>query len=108
MNVTFPALRIAARRLGLDAGDLAESVLHAVDCDQDEQEATRMSIIEALRRRGAYHGLVKAAVESGEIFQMREDGSHDGFGTGRMGRGDAATNSAPPAAERIGFVVNAE
>lgn len=69
-NLEFPGLNIAARRLGLDVGELAESVLHAVDCGAHEMEAVKMTIIEALQRRGAYHGRLRRAIEDGTIFQV--------------------------------------
>jgi hypothetical protein len=77
-EIEFPGLAVAARQLGLDDGTLAESVLCKLDCGYEEMEAVRMSIIEALQRRGAYHGKLKAAIDSGLIFQMAEDGDHDG------------------------------
>ena len=73
MTVDFLALAIAARRLGLDEGELGESVLHALGCGWDEMEAVRMSIIDVLQRRGAYRGRLKKAIDDGTIFQVSED-----------------------------------
>jgi hypothetical protein len=94
MNVEFPALALAARRLGLDAGELGECVLHAMDCGWDETEAIRMNIVEVLQRRGAYHGRLKQAIDDGTIFQMSEDGGHDRRGTRRMGRRSIGPDSS--------------
>lgn len=93
MELYFPSLAVAARRLGLDDGELAEAVLAAIGCGADEMEAVTMSIIEALQRRGAYHGRLKRAVEDGAIFQMTENG----------GQADRATLRRPsPSSSRQG------
>lgn len=78
--ICFPSLGVAARRLGLNAGELAESVLHSIDCGTIETEAVRMSIIDVLRRRGSYRGRLKHAVEDGTIFQLQEKMIMDGSG----------------------------
>ena len=95
MNVDFPALAIAARRLGLDAGELGESVLHAIGCGWDEMEAVHMSIIEVLQRRGAYRGRLKQAIDDGTIFQIAEDGNGNGSVSGRIGEGRFRKAAAP-------------
>ncbi|MCC8109783.1 MAG: hypothetical protein LIQ30_12235 [Planctomycetes bacterium] len=77
-NLEFPGLTIAARRLRLDVGELAESVLHAVDGGAYEMEAVRMTIIVALQRRGAYHGRLRRAIEDGTIFQVDDTGANTG------------------------------
>ncbi len=100
-ELSFPALFIAARRLGLDAATeagIAEAALHAMDAGFTEREAVSMSIIETLQRRGAYHGRLKQAVEDGTIFQMREGGDDDGRRARRVDQGNAGTNPTPPAA----------
>jgi hypothetical protein len=87
-EIEFPCLDIATRRLGLNDGALAESILCKLDCGYEEMEAVRMSIIETLQQRGAYHGKLKAAVDSGLIFQMAEA---DDAGCGHSGgRGQMA------------------
>lgn len=83
---TLPDLALACSRLRLDSGDLAEAVLSGMDAGFTEREATRMTIVEMLQRRGAYHGRLKKAVDDGTIFQMAEDGGHDRRGKRHMGR----------------------
>ena len=95
MNVEFPALGIAVRRLGLDAGELGESVLHAIGCGWDEMEAIRMSIIEVLQRRGAYQGRLKQAIDDGTIFQLAEGGNGNGRFSGRVGESRFRKAAAP-------------
>lgn len=85
-KVTFPGLDVAAHRLGLDAGEMAEGVLHAIDCGHDEQEAMRMVLVDFLQRRGLYHGQLRRLVDSGWIFSLAEDdGNDDGRRARHMG-----------------------
>ena len=107
-DVTFPELSRAARRLGLDAVELAEAVLSAMDAGHSEREAATMSIVELLQRRGAYHGKLKAAVDSGMIFQMAEDGGNDRRGTRRMGGKRSGSDSIASAPRYLGNVVDDE
>ena len=64
----FLELDIAARRLNLDAGDMAEAILSATDAGFSSREAATMTIIEMLQRRGVYCGRLKQAVDDGTIF----------------------------------------
>ncbi|MCD8139198.1 MAG: hypothetical protein LUE17_05390 [Planctomycetaceae bacterium] len=95
-NFGIPGLDTAARHLGLDAGELAEAVLHAVDTGADEMEAVRMTIIEVLQRRGAYRGRLKQAVEDGTIFQMSEGGNGDSGPIERPGKPFLRKTTAAP------------
>lgn len=77
-NIVFPLLALTAKRLRLsrdEVGEISEAALHAAGIGMDEQEAIRMGIIETLRRRGAYRGRLRQAIENGEIFQMTEGGN---------------------------------
>lgn len=94
--VTFPGLRGACRYLDLDVGEVAEAVLHKLDAGYEDAEAVRMTLTEFLQRRGLYRGALRAAVESGEVFQMREGGD----GHGRMGKRRSGTNPPPQAPRR--------
>lgn len=80
MEVYFPALAVAARRLRLDDAELAEAVLHAVGTGHSEQEAITMTLRESLQRQGKYHGVLKTLVDSGAVFQLMDDTS-DAEGT---------------------------
>ena len=67
----FPELDIAARRLGLDAGEMAEAMLCRLDAGLGYWQALHQVIREAAQRRGTYSGEVKARIDSGDIFLPR-------------------------------------
>lgn len=90
----FLGLARACSRLSLNAGDLAEAALHAVDCGWSEREAMTMTLRESLQRQGKYHGILKTLVDSGAVFQLREDGGHDRRGVRRMGGDCLGSDSA--------------
>ncbi len=83
----LPDLSRTCSRLHLDVGDLIEAVLSAIDAGFTERKATIMSIIETLQRRGAYHGRLKAAIDSGVIFQMAEGSNENEENRKQDGRG---------------------
>ncbi len=92
----FPEIAVAARRCDLDTEALAESALASYEAGFPRRQAVAMNIIEALRRRGAYHGRLKQAIDDGTIFQFCEDDA-DGGNHGRCGRvgaGSVAADSA--------------
>lgn len=70
-DVEIPALAIAARRLGLDAYDLAEAMLCRLDNGEPYWRALHSVVAEAAQRRGIYDGETKARIDSGDIFTVR-------------------------------------
>jgi hypothetical protein len=97
-EVEFPTLAVAARMLGLDDGALAEAILSGMDSGLTEREATVMTIVELLQRKGAYHGKLKAAIDSGAIFIAKANDANCGRsgGHGQMAKiphGQAAPSS---------------
>lgn len=90
----LPDLATACRRLRFEVVDLVEAVLSGMDSGLTERKAVTMTIVELLQRKGVYSGKLKAAVDSGEIFQMSEDGGHDRRGARRMGRRSVGPDSA--------------
>ena len=66
-------MAVAARRLGLDDGVLAEGALHAMSNGQTEGDAIRIAGIDAVRLQGRYDGRVKRMIDNGTIFES-EDG----------------------------------
>lgn len=92
-GVCFARLKIAAKRLNLDFPETLEAALHGMGNGLTETEAMRVTIVELLQRRGAYHGRLKDAVDSGLIFQLRAE---DEAPPASPAAGDAHAREAEP------------
>lgn len=71
-DVHFPGLVIAARRLGLDASELAEAMLCRLDAGESYWSALHNVVAEAAQRKGIYDGLTKAQIDGGDVFASRK------------------------------------
>ena len=105
-DLELPDLEIACRRLRFEVVVLVEAVLSGMDSGLTEREAVTMTIVELLQRKGVYSGKLKAAVDSGEIFQMSEDGGHDRRGTRQMGRRSIGPDSASSSSGNVRVAVD--
>lgn len=88
-TIYFPGLALAARRLGIDRAtetEIAEATLSAMDAGYSEAEAMRMTLVESLRRKVRYNGLLKIMVDTGVVFQMEDGANADGSGNRKHGR----------------------
>lgn len=72
MDCHFPLLSVACARLRLDEHALAESILARMDAGEEPPLALRGVVVDALARRGRYHGRVMRMVDSGEVFRSKE------------------------------------